>query len=100
MPLVLSLKTGQDFYVGGERFVIGEVFSEAHFMVTRASTGESFEVTDLRATEILTDVFVSAGERPQAQLARVAIEAPSDVLVLRGDKFRNPPAHLKARPYR
>lgn len=100
MPLVLSLKAGQDFYVGDERFIVDQVYAETHFMLARPGTGETFEVTDLRATEILPDVFVSAGERPQAQLARVAIEAPSDVLVLRGDKFRNPPDHLKTRPYR
>lgn len=100
MPLVLSLKANQDFYVGDEQFVVDSVHSETHFMIVRTSTRQRFEVTDLRATEIMPDVFVSAGERPQTLLARVAIEAPSDVLVLRGDKFRNPPEHLKHRPYR
>ena len=100
MPLVLSLKEGQDFYVGDERFVVEDVYSEMHFRVRRAGTGKIFEITDLGATEIMPDVFVSAGEKPQAPLARVNIEAPPSVLVLRGDKFRNPPPHLQKRSFR
>ena len=100
MPLVLSLKEGQDFYVGDERFVVEDVYSEMHFRVREVGTGKIFEITDLGATEIMPDVFVSAGERPQALLARVTIEAPPSVLVLRGDKFRNPPAHIQARSFR
>jgi len=48
----------------------------------------------------MPDVFVSAGERPQALLARVTIELPPSVAVLRGDKLRNPPAHIQARSFR
>jgi hypothetical protein len=50
MPLVLSLKEGQDFFVGDERFVVEDVYSETHFRVRRADTGKLFEITDLAAT--------------------------------------------------
>lgn len=100
MPLVLSLKKGQDFYIGDERFLIDEVYSETHFRVRRERTDKMFEITDTRATEIMPDVFVSAGERPQPLMARIAIEAPPNVLVLRGDKFRNPPSFFRGRQHR
>ena len=51
-----------------------------------------------RMPELLqSDVFVSAGDKAAPTMARVAIDAPQEVLVLRGDKKRNPPAHMRAR---
>jgi hypothetical protein len=44
----------------------------------------------------MPDVMVAAGE-PYVVSARVAIEAPADILILRGDKFRNPPANVRPR---
>lgn len=88
MALVLSLKEGQDFYVGDERFVVQAVIDETNFKLMRAADGKSFHVTDSRAAEIIDDVFVSAGDRPAAILARVSIEAPPEKLILRGEKYR------------
>jgi hypothetical protein len=88
MPLVLSLRSGQDFYVGDERFVVGAIRGSANFDVIADRSGRRHEITDARSTEIMNDVFVSAGDRPQTGLARVAIEAPQDILILRGEKYR------------
>jgi hypothetical protein len=97
MPLVLSLKMGDDFYVGDRQFLVSEVSSETEFKIKDVSTGKVHTITDERSTEILQDVQVSAGDKPTALLARVAIDAPREMLVLRGDKFRNPPEKIKAR---
>jgi hypothetical protein len=88
MALVLSLKEGQDFYVGPERFVVDSVIDETNFTLTRASDARVFKITDARAAEIADEVFVSAGDKPMAVLARVSIEAPPEKLILRGDKYR------------
>ena len=88
MPLVLSLRTGQDFYVGDEQLIVQTVRGSTCFDVRVASTGKVHEITNSQAAEVLDDVFVSAGDRPQPGLARVAIEAPSYLLILRGEKYR------------
>lgn len=98
MALVLSLKVEQDFYVGEERFVVTAIFSPTSFALAHERSGRGFRITDAKASEVFPDVFVSAGEKPEAMIARVAIEAPRHLLIIRGDKRRNPPAgHGKAR---
>jgi hypothetical protein len=90
MPLVLSLRKDQDFFVGEERFIVTDVMGETHFKLRHEGTGRVFEITDRRSTEILAEVFVSAGDRPKTYMARVAVEAPAAIKVLRGDRKRNP----------
>lgn len=88
MALVLSLKEGQDFYVGDEQFVVDRVDGESQFTLIRTEDGRRFAITDEASSEVAEDVFVSAGDRSPALLARVSIEAPPDILILRGDKRR------------
>lgn len=97
MALVLSLRKGEDFYVGNEQFVIDTIHSDVFFRVKHLESGRAYEISDTQATEIMDGVFVSSGEKPQAQMARVAIEAPANLMVLRGDKYRNPPPHIQKR---
>lgn len=97
MPLVLSLREGQDFYVGETQFVVDQVGGDVQFTLRHVAEARTFEITDEHATEVMQDVFVSAGPRERPSLARVVIEAPPDVLVLRGDKKRNPPPHVHPR---
>ena len=91
MPLVLSLRSGQDFYVGDEQIVVGEILGLSRLTVTVPSTGRTYEISDQEATELreLPNVFLSAGDRPQGGVARVAIEAPREVSILRGDAYRS-----------
>jgi hypothetical protein len=88
MPLVMSLKTGDDFYVEDERVIVGAIHGRMHFEVQVEKTGSVFQVTDDEAQELFTDVFVSAGPRPASGIARVAIEAPREITILRGDRYR------------
>lgn len=89
MPLVLSLRQRQDFFVGDERFVIDHVYSDTHFRIRHEATGKVFDITDTMSTEILPDVRVFAGDQEQAMLVRVAIEAPREIVVLRGERYRD-----------
>lgn len=105
MPLVLSLREGQDFFVGEDQFVIEKILAENRFQLRHKSKRTSgnvtfvgsrrFEITDEEATEVLPEVLVSAGHNPPPHTARVAIEAPQSVLILRGEKKRNPPPSMQ-----
>ncbi len=88
MPLVLSLREGQDFYLDDEQLVVRRVQGLMRFELQVAKTGKLHEITDAESSEVLEDVFVSAGDRPQKGIARVAIEAPREVRITRGDRYR------------
>lgn len=87
MALVLALKSGQAFYVEHERFVVGAVVSEIDFEVTHERTGKTHHVTDSKSVEVLPDVFVSAGDRQQMLMARIAFEAPRSIRILRQEVY-------------
>ena len=88
MALVLSLREGQDFYLDDDRVLVTRVDGLMSFELTVERTGARSSITDAEAAEIMPDVFVSAGDRPQRGLARVAIDAPREVRITRGDKWR------------
>jgi hypothetical protein len=95
MPLVLSLQQDSDFYVGEEQFFVARIVSNTEFTLRRARDRQLFHVDDKATTEVNPGVMVSAGERQQPNSIRIAITAPSNVLVLRGDKKRNPPPGVR-----
>ena len=92
MPLVLSLRVGQDFFVGAEQVTVVKITGYSKFDVEVTSSKRVYHVSDQDAVELheLADVYLSAGDRPQAGLARVAIDAPREIPILRGDAARNP----------
>ena len=99
MPLVLSLRKDQDFYVGEEQFVVSRIHSSTAFDLKHMKadgTSQKFHIHDARLVEILPGVFASAGEKPETLVARVTIEAPRSVLIIRGDLKRNPPPNKAA----
>jgi hypothetical protein len=102
VALVMSLAKGQDFFVGDDCFVVDEVHDATSFTVRQLSTGRQWCVQDSRSWEVLPDVFLSAGESRQAMHARVVVDAPRSIQVLRGERYRNPPqaiqAHLESNP--
>jgi hypothetical protein len=88
MALVLSLREQQDFYVGEERFIVQALLSDTKFVLRNDRTGQKHTISDDRSEELVPDVFVSAGFKPPLATARVVIDAPQEVLVLRGEKKR------------
>ena len=91
MPLVLSLRTGDDFFVGDQQVVVGDILGVSRFEMTVVSSGRRYLVTDEQAVELheIANVFISAGDRPQQGVARVAIDAPRAIPVLRGEAARS-----------
>lgn len=88
MSLVLSMREGDDFYVANVRFVLREVHAETRFDLYLPSTKQLFKISEKEAINVLPDVFISAGDRGQSGIARVAIDAPRSILILRGDSYR------------
>lgn len=94
MPLVIGLRKGQEFSAGDQRFVVDQVRAEDDFTLV-GPDGQTHFITAHGETEILPGVFVMAGERRERGLvARIAIRAPKEVKVSRGDR----PAALSKGP--
>lgn len=86
MGLTISLKPGEDFYVGDEQFVVMEVYTESHFRVRRTSTGEVFEITPDDRTEVLDEVVLFGARRRSPPRVKVVIDAPRDQRIRPGKK--------------
>ena len=99
MSLVLTLRAGQDFYVGETRFEVMEVDGPNQFYIAEAKQGapspepeDWIEITDREATEILPFVMASSGDYLDTGAIRIALRAPRSILILRGENYRHPPA--------
>lgn len=89
MALVLSVRGGDDFFIGDRQFVVTTITAHhVHFGIMDCLTGKEYVITDARSEEVLDDVFLAAGKRQQMSFARAIIAAPDDVLILRGDNYR------------
>ncbi len=90
MPLVLSLRSKECFTVGETLFELESVKDDRHFIVRDVKQGRSFNIVDTHSTEVMTDVFVSAGSDPPLAMAKVVIDAPSTMKISRGERRRKP----------
>jgi len=88
MPLVMSLKPGEDFFVGDERVIVGSIQGKTRFEVVVERTGVKYRISEEEAVELMPEVYVSSGPRPTAGVAKVAIEAPKEITILRGERYR------------
>lgn len=87
MALVLGLRVGQVFYADAERFELTRLLQGNAFELSRPSTGERFVITSDESVEVCPDVCVSAGEAQQRGVARLAIEAPREIRLTRGERL-------------
>jgi hypothetical protein len=88
MALVLSLRTGQDFFVGNEQFMVHEIESPLDFTLIHIGKDRKYQITDEEATEIMPGVKVSAGDKAPTLAVRITIQADRSIPVVRGDKRR------------
>lgn len=89
MALVLSLRTGHDFYVDGQRVVTSWIDSPYRFGL-KLPSGLSVTLTDDVWVEVFPGVKMQAGT-PRNQdvksLVRVVIDAPG-IEIVRGELYR------------
>ena len=100
MALVFQLTEGEDFYINHDQVVVRNIVSPIEFVLLRTRDGAVIRVREGKAVEIFEGVFVSVGARSrgQADAARVSIEAPRTVLLLRGENYRRSPPAIPVKP--
>lgn len=86
MPLVMTLRPGDEFYVGDEPLTVVRI-DAPHHVVIRTKSGQEFTINDTRGTEVLPDVVLAVGMRTQPSMARITVEAPRSLVVLRSEKY-------------
>jgi hypothetical protein len=89
--LTLSLSVGEGFWLltegrEDERWVVKEVFLARGFVVA-GPKGIEREVTQEDEVEIAPKVWLSDGIRRIVGRARINVEAPQDVMILRDDLY-------------
>jgi hypothetical protein len=84
VPLILSLKEGDNFTVDGKRLVVKTVTKDRHFVLHHEESDTHFECVMDRMSEVESDVFVSSGDRANQNTARVVIDAPRSIEIKRG----------------
>jgi hypothetical protein len=87
MALVLTTRIDDDFYVGEQRFIVKDIFNDTSFTL-HMEGHRKFEITEQEAVEVMDEVFISSGDYYQSGVVRVVIDAPREVLILRGSKYR------------
>lgn len=90
MPLILSLKVEDQFYVEDEQFTLVEIISEHEFVISATladAKPQTWTITDEHGREVMPDVFIAAGDMHQTNVASVVITAPRDIVILRGDLY-------------
>lgn len=106
MALILGVERGNDFFIGNTQVIVTAIYSPVHFRVTviEGDDDESqYEVDDKRKVPVMFKkeyspevggmvakplVTLQAGTRGSMDLARIAIEAPRTIEVLRGNLYR------------
>lgn len=87
MGLVISLRTGEDFFIADERYVLSGITGTT-VRLERPRDGAAFEITNDEMREIEPDVLVQTGDRMTTRAARVRIDAPRSKTILIGPKYR------------
>lgn len=80
MALTLTLRRGEKFFVAKQEWTVERTHPQP---VIRSPAGQVFTITDIRATEIVPEVFVSWGYETE-EGARLVFRAPRKITILRG----------------
>lgn len=83
MGLAISLKAGETFNVGIERFRVEAIGAESGCRIRRLG-GPEFELGPEGAVAIAKDVSAREGPKPQTGSVRLDIEAPQNFRIWRG----------------
>ena len=87
MALSLGIKRGEELFIGDTRYVLTDILSPHSFVLKCACV--EFEISDAEAVEVEPEVWISAGRGGHYTLARVVIDAPRRIRILRGEHYHN-----------
>jgi sRNA-binding carbon storage regulator CsrA len=91
MPLVLTLRVGEEVFVGERPFRLQQLLTAgAKSAVKMLDVGGEKEHRLIagESREVLPNVFMSVGDRTTSVSARITIQAPRSVVILSGEKYR------------
>lgn len=90
MALVLSLREGDDVYIGGTRIYVARVYEDHSFMleVEHPDEIEEIDIDDSAPEEVLDGVFIAADAKVWDGTARLVIDAPMHIGIIRGARHR------------
>ncbi len=87
MGLILTLRKGEDFFVGDSRFVVETIFDGRHFILYDPERDTRYEITEESASEIDDNVLVCAAV--STTQINISIEAPREMPIVRGSLSRS-----------
>ncbi len=91
MALALGFSAGQDFYAGDTRVKVMKIRADLTFdLEVWPPNGDKqvVHITDMESTEVAPNVRLSMGNTGTEGTARILIEAPKHIKVLRGNAYR------------
>lgn len=86
MALILSIREGEDFYVGDTRYIVTDVKEPE---VTINTGGVEFKLPCDCMLELKPEVMACSGKKHQNNVARIVIEADKSIKILRGELKRS-----------
>ena len=84
MALVLSVLPNESVYVGDRKITLLSILTPVKYKVLVEGPMDTiYEITSKQRTEILPDVYLSAGVDASMIQAKLAFDAPRDRVILR-----------------
>jgi hypothetical protein len=86
VALILSLRFGDDFYVGTKRFCVVKMQGTNAFTLQDEKRAQ-FPI-DKAFSDLLPKVRCAAGDSARPGEVRAVLDAPREIVILRGKKWR------------
>lgn len=86
--LVIGVKLGESFYIDDVPVHVTRIESDNRFFVKVDKSDEELEITDEESVEVLPNVRLSTGRKGSEDLARVVVQAPKSITILREALYR------------
>jgi len=84
MALAISRKEGGVLHLG-DRWIRVDKIIGAHHVVVIRDDGIYFDIVDDQTVEVVKGVFVGLGPQKQQDWAKLIIEAPKSIKIVRGE---------------
>jgi len=90
MALILAAQEGESIFVGDTKVVVEQIITPTRFKVrVEGGMDAIYEIGIKHRTEILPDVYLSAGDTGNIDFVKLVLEAPRNRVILRERLYRN-----------
>lgn len=91
MALILALKQGESFFIGqNDKFTVCKIFSPTKVqLIKHGPFDEKITITSNTSSEIFPDVHAFVGSNSSVYSAKVSLEAPRRITILREEVILN-----------